>query len=67
MLKPRRLPSLPISLAHPLDPGLRGVFVAAANVAFDHLSELVPKFVTQLLSTVRGVIQGAVTREQRHV
>jgi hypothetical protein len=32
-----RLLSLPISLAHPLDPGSRGVFVASADVAFDDL------------------------------
>jgi hypothetical protein len=55
MLKPRRLPSLPIPLAHPLEPGSRGVFVAPADVAFDHLGQLITEFVKKEDMRRRGV------------
>ena len=35
--EPRRLASRPILLAHPLDALVRGLFVTAADVVFDHL------------------------------
>ena len=67
IVKPRRLAEFAITLPHPVHAGPRGVFVAPADVAIDHLCQLVPKIFAQRVSAVSEVVQGAVTRGQRHV
>jgi len=66
-LEPRCLPDCPVSLAHPFDARAGRVFVAAANVAFDYLGQLVAKIVGQRVSAVCEIVQGAVARREGHV
>ena len=62
-----RTAAFAITLPHPVHAGPRGVFVAPADVAIDHLCQLVLKIFAQRVSAVSEVVQGAVTRGQRHV
>jgi hypothetical protein len=63
-LKSRRLPGLPVSLAHPLNPGSRGVFVAVADVAVHDLDQLIADSGGQPV-IVSQVEHSAITRPKR--